>query len=180
MNNPAPCVEPITSEARVEARFTPNLHTGDPLRSAITAACRLPEPLALQPLLEQARLSPAMAANTQVLARQLAQDLRQRKASAGRSGLVQGLLREFALSTDEGVALMCLAEALLRIPDKATRNALIRDKIGSGDWQAHRGQSPSLFVNAASWGLWMTGKLLQPLSEAELSLSLGRVLGRCS
>jgi len=180
MNNPAPCVEPITSEARVEARFTPNLHTGDPLRSAITAACRLPEPLALQPLLEQARLSPAMAANTQVLARQLAQGLRQRKASAGRSGLVQGLLREFALSTDEGVALMCLAEALLRIPDKATRNALIRDKIGSGDWQAHRGQSPSLFVNAASWGLWMTGKLLQPLSEAELSLSLGRVLGRCS
>ena len=61
---------------------------------------------------------------------------------------------------------MCLAEALLRIPDGATRDALIRDKIGHGDWQAHLGNSPSLFVNAATWGLLITGRLTATSSEA--------------
>lgn len=70
------------------------------------------------------------------------------------------LLQEFSLSSQEGVALMCLAEALLRIPDKATRDALIRDKISNGNWQSHIGRSPSLFVNAATQGAavyWQTG-----------------------
>jgi RHH-type proline utilization regulon transcriptional repressor/proline dehydrogenase/delta 1-pyrroline-5-carboxylate dehydrogenase len=62
------------------------------------------------------------------------------------------MLQEFSLSSDEGVALMCLAEALLRIPDAATRDALIRDKIGRGDWRAHLGGSDSPFINAATWG----------------------------
>ena len=61
-------------------------------------------------------------------------------------------MREYDLSSQEGVALMCLAEALLRIPDRATQDALIRDKIGARDWRAHIGQSPSLFVNAATLG----------------------------
>ena len=62
-------------------------------------------------------------------------------------------MQEYSLSSQEGVALMCLAEALLRIPDAATRDALIRDKIGGGDWKAHLGRERSLFVNAATWGL---------------------------
>ena len=73
---------------------------------------------------------------------------------------------------------MCLAEALLRIPDAATRDALIRDKIGSGDWQAHVGASPSLFVNAATWGLLLTGKLVATHSESGLGAALRRVIGR--
>ena len=64
--------------------------------------------------------------------------------------MVQGLLQEFSLSSQEGVALMCPAEALLRIPDKPTRDALIRDKISNGNWHSHLGRSPSLFVNAAT------------------------------
>ena len=72
------------------------------------------------------------------MARRLVDELRERPTP----GLVQGLMREYALSSQEGVALMCLAEALLRIPDAATRDALIRDKIGGGDWRAHVGQSP--------------------------------------
>lgn len=60
--------------------------------------------------------------------------------------MVQGLLQEFSLSSQEGVALMCLAEALLRIPDKATRDALIRDKISNGNWQSHIGRSPSCLL----------------------------------
>ena len=68
-------------------------------------------------------------------------------------------MQEYSLSSQEGVALMCLAEALLRIPDDATRDALIRDKIADGDWRRISATSPSLFVNAATWGLVVTGKL---------------------
>src|SRR5439155_21552714 len=100
-----------------------------PLRAAITAAYRRPEPEAVPPLLAEARLQPATAAAAQALARRPAQTLRDRKGAAAREGLVQGLLQEYSLSSQEGVALMCLAEALLRIPDPATPDALIRDKI---------------------------------------------------
>ncbi len=75
---------------------------------------------------------------------------------------VEGLVQEYSLSSQEGVALMCLAEALLRIPDTATRDALIRDKIAEGDWKSHMGGGRSLFVNAATWGLVVTGKLPPP------------------
>ncbi|MFN3376188.1 MAG: trifunctional transcriptional regulator/proline dehydrogenase/L-glutamate gamma-semialdehyde dehydrogenase [Burkholderiaceae bacterium] len=152
-------------------------HTS-PLRAAITAACRRPEPEALAPLLEMARLPAPAAAAVQSVALQLAGALRQRGAGSGRSGLVQGLLQEFSLSSQEGVALMCLAEALLRIPDRATRDALIRDKIRDGDWQAHLGRSTSLFVNAAAWGLLLTGKLVSTHSEGKLSSALLRLTAR--
>ncbi|MDO5624735.1 MAG: trifunctional transcriptional regulator/proline dehydrogenase/L-glutamate gamma-semialdehyde dehydrogenase [Pseudomonadota bacterium] len=149
-----------------------------PLRDAITAATRPPEPQALAPLLDQARLTADQAQAAHELAHRLATTLRQRKRAAGRAGIVQGLLQEFALSSQEGVALMCLAEALLRIPDAATRDALIRDKVGRGDWQVHLGQSPSLFVNAAAWGLLLTGKLVATHSEAGLGQSLKRLTAR--
>ena len=80
--------------------------------------------------------------------------------------------------SQEGVALMCLAEALLRIPDDETRDALIRDKIGGGDWRAHLGHSPSLFVNAATWGLLLTGRLTATSSERNLSAALTRLIAR--
>ncbi len=87
-------------------------------------------------------------------------------------------MQEFSLSSAEGVALMCLAEALLRIPDTATRDALIRDKIGHGDWRSHLGRSPSLFVNAATWGLMLTGRIAAADDESGLGAALGRVLAR--
>jgi RHH-type proline utilization regulon transcriptional repressor/proline dehydrogenase/delta 1-pyrroline-5-carboxylate dehydrogenase len=91
---------------------------------------------------------------------------------------VQGLLQEYSLSSQEGVALMCLAEALLRIPDPATRDALIRDKISTGQWHEHLGKSPSLFVNAATWALLLTGKLVSTHSESGLSNALARIVGK--
>ncbi|WP_298209252.1 trifunctional transcriptional regulator/proline dehydrogenase/L-glutamate gamma-semialdehyde dehydrogenase [Acidovorax sp.] len=160
------------------ADFAPRTPLSNPLRAAITAAYRRPEPEALAPLLAQARLPQEQAAQAQQLALRIAGALRERKASAGRAGLVQGLLQEFSLSSQEGVALMCLAEALLRIPDKATRDALIRDKISHGQWDSHLGKSPSLFVNAATWGLLITGKLVATHSEGSLGNSLGRLIGR--
>src|SRR5207342_1442729 len=104
--------------------------------------------------------------------------LRDKQAGGARENLVQGMLQEFSLSSDEGVALMCLAEALLRIPDAATRDALIRDKIGDADWQAHLGRSPSVFVNAATWGLLLTGKLVATHTEQGLASALTRLLAR--
>lgn len=147
-----------------------------PLRAAITAAWRQPETALLPDLVAAARLCPEQHAATQALARQLAQTLRDLPPAAGREGLVQGLLQEYALSSQEGVALMCLAEALLRIPDAATRDALIRDKIGHGKWANHLGNSRSLFVNAATWGLLLTGKLVATHSEAGLEKGLGSLL----
>ena len=95
-------------------------------------------------------------------ARQLIVEIR--KVQAGKGG-VDALLQEFAISSEEGVVLMCLAEALLRVPDKTTADELIRDKLSGGDWISHIGQSDSMFVNASSWGLLLTGKLVNYRKE---------------
>ena len=144
------------------------------LRAAITAAYRRPEPECVPALLAQATLPPKLAAAAQDTARRLATRLRAKRTRGG----VEALLQEYALSSQEGIALMCLAEALLRIPDTATRDALIRDKICSGDWQSHLRGGRSLFVNAATWGLLLTGKLVATSSEANLSSVLTRLVAR--
>jgi RHH-type proline utilization regulon transcriptional repressor/proline dehydrogenase/delta 1-pyrroline-5-carboxylate dehydrogenase len=144
------------------------------LRAVITAAYRRPEQESLPALLAAARQPEDGAARAKILATQLVEKLRKKP----HRGIVEGVIQEFALSSQEGVALMCLAEALLRIPDRATRDALIRDKISLGDWQAHLGHSPSLFVNAAAWGLMITGKLVGTSSEAGLTQSLTRMIAR--
>ncbi|MEO6065252.1 MAG: proline dehydrogenase family protein, partial [Lysobacterales bacterium] len=81
------------------------------------------------------------------------------------AGVIEAFMREYDLSSEEGVLLMCVAEALLRIPDTETADLLIRDKLGDADWLAHRGQSDSTLVNASTWGLMLTGRLVQ-LSDA--------------
>ncbi len=78
-----------------------------------------------------------------------------------RTGL-DAFLRKYDLSSQEGVILMCLAEALLRIPDDATADKLIADKISAGDWASHLGDAESLFVNASTWGLMLTGHIVRP------------------
>ncbi|MEQ9889206.1 trifunctional transcriptional regulator/proline dehydrogenase/L-glutamate gamma-semialdehyde dehydrogenase [Pectobacterium zantedeschiae] len=176
--------EEIMPQSRQEETYQPFLDFAEQVlpqsvtRAAITSAYRRPESELVPILLEQARLTDEMSQLTQKLAYRLAEKLRSQKAGSGRAGIVQGLLQEFSLSSQEGVALMCLAEALLRIPDKSTRDALIRDKISRGNWQAHLGHSPSLFVNAATWGLLFTGKLVATHNEANLSNSLNRIIGK--
>jgi RHH-type proline utilization regulon transcriptional repressor/proline dehydrogenase/delta 1-pyrroline-5-carboxylate dehydrogenase len=78
---------------------------------------------------------------------------------------MQSLLREYDLSSQEGVLLMCVAEALLRIPDAATADKLIRDKLSQGDWEKHVGKGKSLLVNAGTWGMMLTGKLVSVDAE---------------
>ncbi|MBV2182641.1 MAG: trifunctional transcriptional regulator/proline dehydrogenase/L-glutamate gamma-semialdehyde dehydrogenase [Castellaniella sp.] len=152
--------------------FAQEIQPQSVLRSAITAAYRRPEPECVAMLLDQAG-SP-QADQVETLARRLVQTLRSKRKGGG----VEGLIQEFSLSSQEGVALMCLAEALLRIPDQATRDALIRDKISRGDWRAHVGESRSMFVNAATWGLLVTGKLVSVNSEQNLSQALTRLIAK--
>ncbi|MEY4679806.1 MAG: hypothetical protein RLZZ276_1455 [Pseudomonadota bacterium] len=144
------------------------------LRAAIRAACRRPEAECLPPLLDAAAPSPSEAAAAARLAADLVARLRARPRAIG----VEALVHEYALSSPEGVALMCLAEALLRIPDDATRDALIRDKVARGDWRAHLGHGAPLFVNAATWGLLVTGRLVAAETEDGLGAALTRLLAR--
>jgi RHH-type proline utilization regulon transcriptional repressor/proline dehydrogenase/delta 1-pyrroline-5-carboxylate dehydrogenase len=102
------------------------------------------------------------------------------RASTRKQGVVESFLQEFSLGTREGLALMCLAEALLRTPDAETRDRLIAEKIGSADWASHIGRSDSLFVNASTWGLMLTGRLIDVDDEAKRDLGgfLKRVTAR--
>jgi RHH-type transcriptional regulator, proline utilization regulon repressor / proline dehydrogenase / delta 1-pyrroline-5-carboxylate dehydrogenase len=164
----------MTDAADVFAAFRSGVAPQTPLRRAITAAYRIPEPHCVPPLLELASASADEAMRIRTLAHGLVAKLRTKTRSSG----VEGLIHEYSLSSQEGVALMCLAEALLRIPDTATRDALIRDKLSPGDWRAHVGQSPSMFVNAATWGLVLTGRLVTTSSEQGLSAALTRLIAR--
>jgi RHH-type proline utilization regulon transcriptional repressor/proline dehydrogenase/delta 1-pyrroline-5-carboxylate dehydrogenase len=143
-----------------------------PLRAAITAAYRRDETTAVEWLLEQGARPHADA---HALAHRLVSAVREKRT---RSSGVDALMHEFSLSSDEGVALMCLAEALLRIPDHETADRLIADKISRGDWKKHLGESPSLFVNAATWGLLITGKLVSSNSETGLGAALTRMIAK--
>lgn len=151
------------------------LTTQPSLRLAIDALYRKPEQECVQPLADLANESPQFRLRVRQDATRLVLAVRAKRT---RAGGVDALMREFSLSSEEGVALMCLAEALLRIPDSGTRDALIRDKIGGADWHAHLGRSPSLFVNAASWGLLITGTLVATHSATGLSTALARLIGR--
>jgi RHH-type proline utilization regulon transcriptional repressor/proline dehydrogenase/delta 1-pyrroline-5-carboxylate dehydrogenase len=129
-----------------------------PLRDAISAAYLADEDTLVDQRIAQATLSPAEAAQTARAAADLV--ARIRKDSA-KNGGIDAFMREYALSSEEGVALMCLAEALLRVPDAETADRLIRDKIGGAQWDRHRAKSESLFVNASTWALMLTGRIVR-------------------
>ncbi|CCM78854.1 trifunctional transcriptional regulator/proline dehydrogenase/L-glutamate gamma-semialdehyde dehydrogenase [Rhizobium mesoamericanum] len=155
--------------------FAPAVRPQSDLRRAITAAYRTPETVCVPHLLEAATLPEKVRLGAANTARKLIEALRAKHKGTG----VEGLVHEYSLSSQEGVALMCLAEALLRIPDTATRDALIRDKIAEGDWKSHLGGGRSLFVNAATWGLVVTGKLTATVNDRNLSAALTRLIARC-
>ncbi|ACL32920.1 bifunctional proline dehydrogenase/L-glutamate gamma-semialdehyde dehydrogenase PutA [Glaesserella parasuis] len=148
------------------------LPQGTAIRPTLSEHYRCDEEQLVKQLIPQARVD-EHAEGIKTLTKKLVEKVRNARQKA--SG-VDALMHEFSLSSEEGVALMCLAEALLRIPDKATADKLIRDKIAKGDWRSHVGNSPSLFVNAAAWGLVVTGKLVATHSESSLASSLSRLI----
>ncbi|MFA6302862.1 MAG: bifunctional proline dehydrogenase/L-glutamate gamma-semialdehyde dehydrogenase PutA [Legionella sp.] len=154
------------------------LNAPEGIRAAINDAYRKDELSLITELCEKATLSSHQLASIKTRATQLVNSVRnERKKSTG----IDSFLTEYALSSDEGIALMCLAEALLRVPDKATIDDLIKDKLAAGDWKSHIGQSDSLFVNATTWALMLTGKVLAPEKvENNLTKSLMKLVSRSS
>ena len=133
------------------------LHTTSPLRQKIRDYYRISESVAVDQILPIAEVNPRARSRAWERARKMV--LQIRRNQAGHGG-VDALLNEYSLSTAEGVVLMCLAEALLRVPDSETQDELIRDKLTKGQWTPHLGNSDSLFVNASAWGLLFTGNMV--------------------
>ncbi len=140
-------------------------------RTALRRAYRLEEEACIAERLDQAAPATQVHGRAAALAIDLIEGARAHKASG-----IDAFLQQYGLDTDEGIALMCLAEALLRVPDAATADALIRDKIGQIEWGDHLGESSSTFVNAATFSLMLTGEVLDP-PEAH-QRGMGSVLKR--
>jgi RHH-type proline utilization regulon transcriptional repressor/proline dehydrogenase/delta 1-pyrroline-5-carboxylate dehydrogenase len=146
-------------------------------RKRIERLHRAPEETVVRQLIAMADSGASHRARVQARARQLVEGIRETSAGAG--GL-DAFLQEYELSNREGVILMCLAEALLRVPDTETADKLIKSKLAEADWEGHLGHSSSLFVNASTWALMLTGRVIaldQP-NDIDFGGYFGRLVAR--
>jgi RHH-type proline utilization regulon transcriptional repressor/proline dehydrogenase/delta 1-pyrroline-5-carboxylate dehydrogenase len=151
-------------------------------RAAITRGWTRDEAEQVAELLQAARQphpdwGPADRAAIQATAADL---VRRVRARAQDQGAIEAFMRQYDLGSEEGVLLMCVAEALLRIPDQDTADRLIRDKLGEADWKRHMGQSDSVLVNASTWGLMLTGHLVDLADDTKRDVhnAFKRLVGR--
>ena len=128
------------------------------LLAAMTQAYREDETVCVKRLLSRLDFAKDQYDAIEKLAHEFVEKVREQEADKGG---VEALMQHYDLSTEEGIVLMCIAEALLRIPDKKTQDLLIQDKLTSANWNEHLGKSSSTFVNLATWGLALTGKILK-------------------
>jgi len=144
-------------------------------RTALRRAYRPAEDAVVDERLAQARLSASELGEAMAAARALVKGVRGHKPSG-----VDAFLHAYDLGSDEGIAMMCLAEALLRIPDAHTADELIADKLSGPDWSDKLGRSDSAFVNAATFSLLLTGKVLEGAQDRSdnWKAALGRAVGR--
>ncbi|WP_242007461.1 bifunctional proline dehydrogenase/L-glutamate gamma-semialdehyde dehydrogenase PutA [Luteimonas cucumeris] len=167
-----------STDAVVTEILSPELPpTPAALRAAITAAWSRDEATHVHELLSQARQTDADHAAIQATAADL---VRRVRARAQDQGAIEAFMRQYDLGSEEGVLLMCVAEALLRIPDQGTADRLIRDKLGEADWKKHMGQSDSVLVNASTWGLMLTGHLVDLADDTKRDVhnAFKRLVGR--
>jgi RHH-type proline utilization regulon transcriptional repressor/proline dehydrogenase/delta 1-pyrroline-5-carboxylate dehydrogenase len=170
--HPAPATTPIGRE----------LPPPSPLRAAITAAWSRDESTHVRELLATARQPRAGwgEADRAAIQATAADLVRRVRARAADQGAIEAFMRQYDLGSEEGVLLMCVAEALLRIPDQGTADKLIRDKLGEADWKRHMGQSDSVLVNASTWGLMLTGHLVDLADDTKRDVhnAFKRLVGR--
>ena len=166
---PVPATAPILS-----AELNP---VPEPSRAAITAGWIRDETTHVRELLALAALPDAERSAAQATAADL---VRRVRARAQDQGAIEAFMRQYDLGSEEGVLLMCVAEALLRIPDQDTADKLIRDKLGEADWKRHMGQSDSVLVNASTWGLMLTGRLVDLADDTKRDAhgAFKRLMGR--
>ncbi len=170
--------DPSAPPGALRAILAPELPPPPPgTRAAITAGWIRDEAAHVRELVQQARLPDADRDAAQAVAADL---VRRVRARARDQGVVEAFMRQYDLGSEEGVLLMCVAEALLRIPDQGTADALIRDKLGDANWKRHLGQSDSVLVNASTWGLMLTGKLVDLADDTRRDVhgAFQRLVGR--
>lgn len=165
----APAPQPEISLAQYPQR--------DPLWQSMVASWLVDETEHVSMLLDSLPLSKQQQSSVNQRAIELVRKVRNRSKD---SGAIEAFMREYDLSSEEGIVLMCLAEALLRVPDADTAEKLIADKLADADWEAHLGKSSSLFVNASTWGLMLTGKLVKggDTGKWDFKSVLGRIANR--
>ena len=134
-----------------------SLAEADPRRLAVRRAHRADEAEVVKARLREAELGTAAAGRVEDRAQHLVEAVRNDRRPEG----IEAFMAEYELSSKEGIVLMCLAEAMLRVPDSETVDALIKDKIATADWETHLGHSESLFVNASTWALMLTGRVVK-------------------
>ena len=151
--------------------------SAEPGMEAIDHAYNMDEAQAVDALMAAVQLDTGTQQQIEQRARKLVQEVRSRQ---GDRGLLDAFMQQYDLSSEEGVILMCLAEALLRIPDDDTAEKLIADKLGDANWESHLGKSSSVLVNASTWGLMLTGKLvaLPDSTKTSFKSTLKRLINR--
>jgi RHH-type proline utilization regulon transcriptional repressor/proline dehydrogenase/delta 1-pyrroline-5-carboxylate dehydrogenase len=161
----------------MEELITPELPASDPALAELGAWYYRDETEAVEALARAAASDPAARARIAERAADLVARVRVR---ARKQSAVESFMRQYDLSSEEGVLLMCVAEALLRIPDARTADSLIRDKLGDANWDQHVGRSDSLLVNASTWGLMLTGRLVSLADDTRRDVmgSFRRLVGR--
>lgn len=152
-------------------------HAASPLRQRLGAYYAKDEAQLVEELIRVAEVDAESSATIRATAIDLVQRVR---AKTEQHSAVESFMRQYDLSSEEGVLLMCVAEALLRIPDAETADKLISDKLGDANWAAHAGKSESMFVNAGTWGLMLTGKLVKlgEDSKRNFSSAIKRMIAR--
>jgi RHH-type proline utilization regulon transcriptional repressor/proline dehydrogenase/delta 1-pyrroline-5-carboxylate dehydrogenase len=151
----------------------------DALRAAITQHYLIDETELLQQLIAAAEVP---AVRSEAIQKTAADWVTRVRGLRNERSPLDAFMHQYDLSSEEGVLLMCLAEALLRIPDDATAEKLIADKLAEADWESHLGKSDSLFVNASTWGLMLTGRIvrLSPDTTKNFRSAMGRLVGKSS
>ena len=175
---PPRAVFPASRSPVTQSILSPEIPAVDaPARARITAAWLRDETEAVLDLLDQADLPPE---EREAVVDRAAALVTRVRARAKDQSMVEAFMRQYDLSSEEGVLLMCVAEALLRIPDQRTADKLIRDKLGDANWRKHLGQSESALVNASTWGLLLTGRLvnLAETTRDDFTGSLRRLVAR--
>ena len=155
----------------------PRSISNKPGRAAIDRSYHMDEAQAVDALMAAVQLDADAQKRIDQRARKLVEKVRSKQADRG---LLDAFMQQYDLSSEEGVILMCLAEALLRIPDHDTAEKLIADKLGDANWESHLGKSSSVLVNASTWGLMLTGKLvaLPDSTQTRFKSTLKRVINR--
>jgi len=144
------------------------------IRSNMRSAYLADEQVCIKALLTRLDLATHKRENISAQAADLVRHVRSHSSPT----MMEKFLGEYGLSTKEGVALMCMAEALLRVPDKATISALIEDKVQAGDWSSHLGHSDSSLINSSTWALLVTGKLLAPADADKIGATMRGLVKR--